>query len=430
MGCNVVLDRSVAPPVTGFGTLEIPSAVTVALPSGATLHVLRQGQLDVCRLTCLIPGGMAEAGIAVLPQMLMSMLQEGTTCHPGAVLAQTVEFNGATIQIGVYQHYMLIAINMLCSKAYEVIPLLREMLFSPELHEVPFVACRERQVRNIELMEKRVEYQAARRMARQIMGAGHPLARTSEPGQVAGVTLSQLVEWYRLTCGSPRGMHLFLTGNVSDSMTALVSRLFGDGDGESGPLPFNIVPFCPQPPSRVHVTVPDALQSAVRISAPSIARSNPDYLDLRLLIMAIGGYFGSRLMMNIREDKGYTYGISASLNGRPEGSSVDIMTSTDTANVEPLVDEVFREIRRAARQPFSVDETDRLKSYAASQLASMLDTPFDIMDYHITLRAAFIGTDDYFKCQLHAINEITPARLGELASRYLSADDFSIVVAG
>ena len=146
--------------------------------------------------------------------------------------------------------------------------------------------------------------------------------------------------------------------------------------------------------------------------------------------MAIGGYFGSRLMMNIREDKGYTYGISASLNGRPEGSSVDIMTSTDTANVEPLVDEVFREIRRAARQPFSVDETDRLKSYAASQLASMLDTPFDIMDYHITLRAAFIGTDDYFKCQLHAINEITPARLGELASRYLSADDFSIVVAG
>lgn len=430
MASNADLDRSVAPPITGFGTLEMPSAETVALPSGATLHVLRQGQLDVCRLTCLIPGGIAEADAPMLPQMLMSMLQEGTKRHPGATLAETVEFNGATIQIGIYQHYMLLAINMLCSKAPEVIPLLHEMLFSPELDKVPFAACRERQARSVELMEKRVEYLAARQIARQIMGDSHPLAQKPESTQIAAVTLEQLVAWHRLTCGSPRGMHLFLAGNVSDSLTDMVARLFGNDAQTTEPVPFNIVPFCPQPPVRVHVPLADAIQSAVRISAPSIPRSHPDYLDLRLLVMALGGYFGSRLMMNIREDKGYTYGISASLNGRPEGSSIDIMTSTDTANVAPLISEVFSEIYRASEVPFTADETARLKSFAASQLASMLDTPFDIMDYHVTLRAAFIETPGYFSLQYRAIKNITPARLGELASRYLLPDKFSTVVAG
>lgn len=419
-----------APAVTGFGQLTIPAAESTELPSGATLHVLRQGQLDVCRLTCLIPGGIAEADCPVLPQMLLSMVQEGTLRHPGVGLAETIEFNGSTVQIGVYQHFMLISVNMLCSKASEVIPLLHEMLFSPELGQVPFGSCRERQMQSVELMEKRVEYQAAKQMSALMMGNNHPLARKPRAEEVGRLTLEQLAGWHSLTCGSPRGMHLFLAGNVSAAVVAMVQRLFGDNAGASAPVPFRFVPFSPHSPARVNVPVADALQSAVRISAPAIARNHPDYLDLRLLVMALGGYFGSRLMLNIREDKGYTYGISAALSGRPEGSTIDIVTSTDAANVEPLIGEVFDELRQTVTRPFSDDEVSRLKSFAATQLASMLDTPFDIMDYHITLRAAFIADSDYFSSQYRAINQITSQRLGELAARYLSPELFTTVVAG
>lgn len=420
-----------APEITGFKNLAMPRPDVIELPSGVTFHVLRQGQVGVCRLVCLIPGGLAEASVPVLPQLLLSMVQEGTARHPGVELAKTIEFNGATVQVGIYQHYMLIGITTLSSKALEVIPLLHEMLFSPELDEVPFASCLERQIQNVELMEKRVEYHVAKTMASLMMGPSHPLARRQSPAKISRLTTSDLKQWHRYTCGSPVGMHLFLAGDVTDELTAHVEQLFGTsaGAGTTG-LELNVLPFVAAPPQRVNVSVADAVQSAVRISAPSIPRSNPDYLDLRLLVMALGGYFGSRLMLNIREDKGYTYGISASLIGSPEGSVIEIASSTDAANVDSLIREVMTEISGASARVFTDDETERLKSYATTQLASMLDTPFDIMDYYITLQASFIDTADYYSRQYEAIKKMSSEKLTALARKYLSAEAFTTVVAG
>jgi len=145
--------------------------------------------------------------------------------------------------------------------------------------------------------------------------------------------------------------------------------------------------------------------------------------------MALGGYFGSRLMMNVREEKGLTYGISSYLLGCREGSYVTIAAQCDCDNTALVIDEIKAEMRRLADNPPQGEELSRLKLHAATSLAEILDTPASIMGYYAN--RLYVGTpDDYFESQQAAINALSGEIIAEMASRYLQPDMLSVVVAG
>lgn len=174
---------------------------------------------------------------------------------------------------------------------------------------------------------------------------------------------------------------------------------------------------------------PEALQSAVCISIPTIGRSDPDYIDLRLAMMALGGYFGSRLMTNIREEKGLTYGISGALLGYREGGVASIDSQTDPRNVKQLVSETIKELELLRTVAMTDGELSAVKRYAMSALAASLDSPFSIMDIYLTRYTS--GTpDDYFKLQQKAITDLTAERIMEVANRHLDPDSVKISIAG
>lgn len=165
------------------------------------------------------------------------------------------------------------------------------------------------------------------------------------------------------------------------------------------------------------------------MSIPAVPRSHPDYNLLRMTVTALGGYFGSRLMMNIREDKGYTYGISSALLGSREGGYIVISAQCDNRYTSALIDETRAELIRMADSPLSDDELKRLKFNVASDLASTLDTPMTMMDYY-ELRHTIGVPDDYFYARQKALAEITPEIVCEMSRRYLNPDSLRISVAG
>ena len=111
---------------------------------------------------------------------------------------------------------------------------------------------------------------------------------------------------------------------------------------------------------------------------PVIGRENPDFFALKLLCTILGGYFGSRLMSNIREEKGYTYGISSSIAAMRYGSYLTISTQTGTEFTRPLIDEVFAEIDRLRNEPVPTDEFITVQNYLRGDMARTLDSPFSI----------------------------------------------------
>jgi predicted Zn-dependent peptidase len=175
--------------------------------------------------------------------------------------------------------------------------------------------------------------------------------------------------------------------------------------------------------------VADTMQSAVKFAIPTIGPDHPDYCDLSLAVTALGGYFGSRLMSNIREDKGYTYGIQSFLTGAADSGLMVIATEADNTYVQPLLTEVISEVKRLATNPVTNDELNRMCNFVLSQAVASLDSPFNIISYYESLKYDSLPADS-FRRRMDAVKSINGDRIMSVAAKYLNIDQLKIAVAG
>ena len=172
-----------------------------------------------------------------------------------------------------------------------------------------------------------------------------------------------------------------------------------------------------------------AAQNAVRMGMLSLNQHHPDYLKLRVLVTLFGGYFGSRLMANIREQKGYTYGITAGLLPYPGEGVLTISSDTAPEYVQPLVQEVYKEMDRLCCERVPDEELDRVRSYMLGEMCRSYESVFSLSDAWIFIRIS--GLDkSYFTDILRAIETVTPDELRDLAQKYLCKENLKMVVCG
>ena len=165
------------------------------------------------------------------------------------------------------------------------------------------------------------------------------------------------------------------------------------------------------------------------MGAVTIDHNHEDYLKLRVLITLFGGYFGSRLMTNIREEKGYTYGISAGLMSYPDTSVLMINSESDNEYVEAVVREVYAEIDRLHTEPVSEQELTMVKNYMIGEMCRSYESAFALQDGWIFIYVSKLD-DDYFRRSLRAVKEATPQDMVRLAQQYLCKETLKEVVAG
>jgi len=180
---------------------------------------------------------------------------------------------------------------------------------------------------------------------------------------------------------------------------------------------------------RVTVEKKDALQSAVRLGRILFNKTHPDYLDFLVLNTVLGDYFGSRLMTNIREDKGYTYGIGSALVELDQTGYFTIGTEVGSGVREDALEEIQFEIERIRTELVPDDELERVRNYMMGQLLKSADGPYAMTDLYLS--AHIHGQSlDFYNDAIRSIQTITPERIRELAQRHLDWNDFSVVTAG
>ena len=192
-------DRKTPPQVSSFGHLNVPSIRVMTLDNGLPLKVIDHGSQDVCRLTCVWDGGIAESPSISLPTMILSLMQEGTRHHSGVEIADRIEFNGARIASGVNSHHSFMNLFTLNSRADNVMPLLAEMIVEPSFPEREWGVIKEKTARTIELLREKVEYYATCEINRLLMGDNHPLARMDTPDNVLSMTVDDAARNYKST---------------------------------------------------------------------------------------------------------------------------------------------------------------------------------------------------------------------------------------
>jgi predicted Zn-dependent peptidase len=172
-----------------------------------------------------------------------------------------------------------------------------------------------------------------------------------------------------------------------------------------------------------------AIQAAIRIGSATINKKHQDYNGLLILDTILGGYFGSRLMKNIREEKGYTYGINSSLMSMYQSGYKIIATEVDKKYTDKTIDEIYKEIRLLQTRPVEPDEMQVAKSFLAGEMVRMFDGPFALAE---SFRAVWeFGLDNRYYYDLgEKIKTIEADEIITLANTYYNIDDLYEIIAG
>lgn len=422
--------RSRRPATVAVGAMKLPELDTYTLSCGARLCVYNRPEMQVAYLTALQRGGLAEAECMEVAAFAAGMVREGSEMYEDDTTTVLLDLDGASLRLEPGSHHMRYSVYCTDSVLSNVLPVFAAMVCLPTFEPPSYVALREAMARRIEISERDVNYLANCVSDSQIMGQNHPLARMASPEVIRSITPDDLFIFHRGHLVAS-GLTLMLVGNATPDVIQQIDdefcNMFIDADGTDALV---VKPFEPAKPlDRMAVELPGALQSAVSITLPAIPRSHPHYIPLHLAVRAFGGYFGSRLMLNIREEKGLTYGIHASLSGYLDDACIEITAQTDAANVEALINEVAAEMRGMSTIPCGPEEMQRLCQSAASAQAAVLDTPLSIMDHYIAAEMSGIPRG-YFDARTQAIATLTPEIVTEMARLYLNPDLMRITVAG
>ena len=424
-------DRSKAPETRTAMPLPLPPVDKTVLDNGITLVTLNRPDLEIARFSIFTTGGYAETPSHAVADVLAELRTEGIPGAGAARIAGIVDFSGSWMSNAPGTHHTSLTLFALDKKAHMVLPLAADMIFRPTFPEAELDTTVRRLAARGEVKYATAPVRASMASDRLTFGENHPLADNVTPDSIRAVTRQNLVDFHsRFT--DPANVTIFVAGPASPDRMDYLNRVFGSVRPDN-PVPFpglSLKPFSPAAPGTVAtVTVADAPQSAIVMTVPAIPRTHPDYLALRLTAMALGGYFGSRLSQNIREDKGYTYGVSAALLGFKEGSAVKIATQCDTAYTPAVLDQIALEMRRLATEPLRPDELQRLKQTEITSLIDISDSPFSVIDFYQTMAVAGLP-DDYFQRRLNAVETITPETIAEMAAKYLDPDRVLTAIAG
>lgn len=427
-----MLDRTTPPALSDFPQLTLPEFQEHTLANGVRMLVLDAGDEPVNRVTFLWPAGQLDVDSPAASGLMTNLLTEGCGGLDGKAVTDILESNGAWLKASATRHSTLLSLHSLNSTANIIFPLLGKIIAQSEFPSGALESWKMKCASEKETLMRKPSFQATLLARDTLYGKSHPLARAVMPADIRAVRREDVVTVHRgvMMANAPV---IFLSGRIPEGLLSLASSVFGA-------IPFNTLSpgrisrkISVPPPfdnaKTVRKLLPASLQTGVRIQIPAIPRTHPDYEPLRFATVALGGYFGSRLMSNIREDKGYTYGITANLLPSLEGGDVVISCECDNRYAEATVNEILAEIHRLATEDIDTEELETVRNVLTSAMAGILDSPFSISAFR-ELSESFNLDGSIFARQFAAAQTVSPDTIKSMAKKYLLNTPAVIALAG
>ncbi len=426
----MILDRTI-PPTTGeFPPLVLPAPDRYTLSNGIEIIACNRGDEEVCRIDLMMEGGIYTEMKPGSASLTMLMLREGAAGRSSNEIAEELDYHGAWLQTSVSNHYLYITLYTLNRHIETCLAILSDIVRRPDFPEKEFEQLKERRIQQRRIQLEKVDTLASEAFSTQLFGGDHPYGRVASIEDIAHLTLKDLRSYYRQYVG-PQQCRIFVSGKITAPLLHGLEEHFGASWLSLANASYQPDTPAIQPASRHRLVVhkANALQSGIRMGLPVINREHPDFFALKLVNTILGGYFGSRLMSNVREEKGYTYGIGSGIIALRHGAYLTISTQAGTAFTQPLIDEVFAEVKRLREELVSDEELTTVRNYQRGEMARVLDSPFSIADYYQSLWANNLSVD-YFARQDEVVRQLTAENLIEVARRYLLPEQFYIAIAG
>jgi predicted Zn-dependent peptidase len=420
--------RKIAPEVHSVDKIDFIEPVHQLLPGGTSLFTLYGGTQEVVKLDFSFKAGTWYERSKLESLMAASMISEGTSGKTAREIADRIDFYGAQLTTVPYYDNNYVSLLSLKKHLPHLLPLLAEIIRDASFPEHEFEIIREKRKQRALVDAEKVGLVAQRSFLRSLMGDGHPYAPIASPENYDHVTLDGAKSHYLRHYYSANAT-LFASGDVDQEVLKMIADNFGSEWGTPFPFKKDQPQVMSSPERTVFIERENANQNALSIGKRVPTQHHPDSAGLKLVTTILGGYFGSRLMSNLREEKGLTYGIHAAVVSFVRDAIFMIHAEVTAEKTEEAIREIFHEMQRLREELVPESELEPLRSFLLGRMLEDFDGPFARSQSFSSLYEAGLEVD-YFDKIIHAIKYTTPERIREIAHTYLDPETMYTVAAG
>jgi zinc protease len=420
--------QRVQPPVFPVEKVVIPEAVSFRLNNGVPVFMIEAGTEDIVRLEFTFNAGQVKEYLPLLASTTNLMLSEGSHNYSSEELNRKLDFYGAFLNMSPEKDRAGVVIFLLNKHIEKILELSYEILFRPAFHEAELNALMNKRLQWFHVNREKVQNIAMDRFFETVFGKYHPYGHMPTEEDFMNLSPAVLSDFH-IKNYTPDNMAIIVSGRIPGNTSDLLNLYFGHivskkiYTEDSGDV------LKSAKKKKIHIEKSGTVQTAIRIGSPTINKRHTDYPGLKIVDTILGGYFGSRLMKNIREEKGFTYGISSYITSLDLSGYKVISTEVGQKNSKSAIDEIYSEIRLLQTAPVKKEELELVRNYMAGELLRMFDGPFALAD---SFRSVWdFGLDNsYYHRLVEKIKTIEPDEITGLALTYYNIEDLYQITAG
>jgi len=393
------------------------------LDNGVEVYAFNGGEEEVLMVELVFFAGNWYEEKNIVAATTNFMLKNGTKKKNAFALNEHFEFYGAYLNRHCYNETATITLHCLNKHLSELLPVTAEIITDSVFPEQELGIYKQNQKQRLEINLKKCDFIANRLIDEYIYGFHHPYGRYTSTLDYEALQREELEAFYKQYYTHGKCI-IFTAGKLSADIVPQLNKAFGHLPFQQNNL--SDKQFNPAPAELLKYNIlndPDGVQGAIRIAQPFPNRHHPDFSKMQVLNNIFGGYFGSRLMSNIREDKGYTYGIHSHLQNHIHTSALVVSTEAGRDVCEATVAEVYKEMAILRTEPVEEEELALVRNYMIGSLIGDLDGPFHIIARWKNYILNGV-TDEYFYKSIDIVKNISAEELRELARKYLNPEQF------
>ena len=424
-----MLNRKIQPEIKPIQEIQFFNPEKLKLNNGIPVFNITAGSQEVIKIDFVFEAGSNYQQKVLVAMAANSMVNEGTTTRNSNQIAEGLDFYGASISMELDKFTASLSLVTLLKYQKETLEIVMDLLQNATYPDDEFSTWISKRKQSFRMEIEKVETKARFGFLSAIFGENHHYGRPPLIEDYDSLNVDDVRNFYRKMY-RPENCQILIAGLPNQQTFDLLNGTIGNVQFVEFKLPdFKTQNIISQTEKKVLIHKNDAIQCAFRIGRRFENKKHQDYIHVNLLLTVLGGYFGSRLMTNLREDKGYTYGIGSFAASYRDEGYITINSDVNAENYKAAVKEVFKEIEIIRKELIPTDELVRVKNYILGEILRQLDGPFNLADYYRN-HIDYQFDEGHSEKVLEKLLTATPEQLRNIANKYLQEEDLYIIVAG
>lgn len=426
-----MLDRT-TPPRIQPATFFFRKPTERVMHNGISLSIIEAPGLGAVRIDFVFSAGQWHQVHKLQALFACRMLREGCRGYTAEKFAERLDYYGAWLELSVAMNRTFVTVYTLNKHFAPIIELVQCMITEPTYSEEQFsTVCTNNKAQFMINMQKG-DVLAMRALRHSIYGDTHPCGMNVTAEDYDALQVSDIIDYYHCHYGS-RTCRIYLSGDVDETMPTYIESLFGNKEWGNGSRDKNRKKEdeFPHPNNSdaktQYLRLEGAVQDSIRMGCLLMDVNDPDYLSMRVLTTILGGYFGSRLMKNVREEKGYTYHIGSDLITNTPQVMLMIHCEAQAGKADEVISEIHREMLRLHTEPISDKELLMVHNYMIGEICRNYESAFSLSDAYIFMEHLGLPPT-HLEQTINAIHTTDAPHLQQLAQRYLRPEMLHTVV--